>query len=222
MRNKLYKLRDCHHGGYNLFHLGFQFGAAIILVGKRTADPVSVSSGYAPIGNISRIITFFSVFLFPWRRSITKDVFSAVRTSDQAGQWINGRTVTSGFSMGNILFQPLCCFCKSLLAYNRFMHAIHKNNLAFIVLLHNLRFVVLSLNFYCMSATVGDHTRINRIAENDTDGSVCKARDFYISALLTLDVFIIKFLCNVADALPFLCVEPENFLDRFRFFRIYH
>ena len=88
LRNKLYKLRDCHHGGYNLFHLGFQFGAAIILVGKRTADPVSVSSGYAPIGNISRIITFFSVFLFPWRRSITKDVFSAVWTSNQAGQWM--------------------------------------------------------------------------------------------------------------------------------------
>ena len=102
------------------------------------------------------------------------------------------------------------------------MYAIHKDNFAFIVLLHDLCFIVLSLNLYRMAATVGNHACINRITENDTDGSVCKARDFYISALLTLDVFIIKFLCNVADALPFLCVEPENLLDRFRFFRIYH
>ena len=124
--------------------------------------------------------------------------------------------------MGNILFQPLFRFCKGILTDNRFMYAIHKDNLAFIVLLYDLRFVVLSFNLYRMAAAVGNHTCINRIAENDTDGSVCKARDFYISALLTLDVFIIKFLCNVADALSFLCVEPENLLDRFRFFRIYH
>ena len=76
--------------------------------------------------------------------------------------------------MGNVLFQSLRCFCKGLLADNRFMYAIHKDNLAFIVLLHDLCFVVLSLNLYRMAATVGNHACINRITKNDTDGSVCK------------------------------------------------